>query len=103
MLRPHPRAQSQVGELEEDRTNYYFLGSKSRYAKFILPPDTTCTVSTLTPFGSFTSTKFFIMFQWCHCRQAMGSAVLLVETMLTGPVSFCPFRSNDISPPRFEV
>lgn len=85
------------------RTNYCFPGSKSRYAKFILPPDTTCTVSTLTPLGSFTSTKFFIMFQWCHWRQAMGSAALLVEVTFSGPVSLCPFRSNDISPPLFEV
>ncbi len=43
------------------------------------------------------------VFQWCHCRQAMGSDASKVGTIFNGAVAGSPFTSREMVPPRFEV
>src|SRR5580700_3556306 len=76
---------------------------KSKYPKFILPSVNMCMVRTFFPLLRRTLKSWGARFQWCHWRQATGSAGSFVEAIARGPVASFPFTSTDIVPPRFDV
>src|SRR5260370_25537941 len=69
----------------------------------MLPRVNMCTVRTFLPLLRGTLKSCEARFQWCHWREASGSAASYVEAISRGPVASFPFTSTDIVPPRFDV
>jgi len=70
---------------------------KLKVARFIWPSVRMWTVRTLRPAGSFSVAALLRRFQWCHWRQATGSALLKVLGMVMGAVG-TPLTSSEMVP-----